>query len=70
VGYLVRGRRDLEVTDGRDTKQTSESASSQECDLRLEAKKSGQQQVLCDGSAQTADLLGWNLNKTANLRIT
>lgn len=47
VGYLVRG--DLEVTDGRDTKQTSERASSQECDVRAEARKSGQQQVLRDG---------------------
>ena len=41
VGYLVRG--DLEVTDGRD--------SSQECDLRAEARRSGQQQVLCEGTA-------------------
>ena len=65
VGYLVRG--DLEVTDGRDTKQTSERASSQECDLRVQARKSGQQQALCDGSAQTAELLGLNLNKTANV---
>ena len=70
VGYLVRGKRDLEVTDGRDTKQTSERASSQECDLRVEARKSGQQQVFCDGRAQTAELLGLNLNKTANVRIT
>ena len=59
VGYLVRG--DLEVTDGRHTKQTSERASSQECDLRVEARKSGQRLVLCDGSARTAELLGLNL---------
>jgi hypothetical protein len=35
VGYLVRVKSDLEVTDGRDTKQTFKRANSEECDLRL-----------------------------------
>jgi hypothetical protein len=58
VCYLLRGKRDLEVTDGRDTKQTSERASSQECDLRVRSEEQRPTDSKCSATAgRTAELL-------------